>query len=134
VKYIHSPKLLEVTREWAGIHKTTILLNGGMEKSLKDLLPIFFSKDNPYPWASFNESEEALNGTLTNVSIILPKKIYMYNTWLGLPSTEVMNLGRTLEISTDGYGTVYTPGHEVYHYSKWELELITLIKSKELMR
>lgn len=63
---------------WASKHKTTIILNGGYASCLRELCALFESKDNPYPWAYFKESDEALNGCVTNVGIILPEKVFNY--------------------------------------------------------
>ncbi len=64
--------------EWATNHKTTIVLNGGYSSDLRLLMQFFDTPSNPYPWAHFNESEEALDGALTCVGIVLPEKIYGY--------------------------------------------------------
>jgi hypothetical protein len=61
---------------WAREHKTTIILNGGYSATLRELIEQLDNRQNPYPWASFHESEEALDGALTCVGIILPEKIY----------------------------------------------------------
>lgn len=62
--------------EWAYDHKTMILLNGGMSDNLHSLNSFFKHDDNPYPFASFKESKEALDGAATSVGIVLPEKIY----------------------------------------------------------
>jgi hypothetical protein len=67
---------LEILYDWANNHKTTIILNGGYANNLWRLFAILANISNPYPWASFNESDEALNGCITSVGIILPKKVY----------------------------------------------------------
>lgn len=60
--------------DWAINYKTTIVLNGGMQS---DLLVIEKLLDNcKFPWASFREETDALNGALTNVGVILPEYIY----------------------------------------------------------
>lgn len=64
---------------WAQEDKTTIVLNGGMSGDLQELVELFSSEENPYPWAYFNETDYALNGALTNVGIILPDYIYSYD-------------------------------------------------------
>ncbi len=61
---------------WAEHHKTMILLNGGYASSLQELIDIFNSPNNPFPWTYFNEEEASLNGALTSVGIVLPEKIY----------------------------------------------------------
>lgn len=62
--------------EWAAHHKTMVCLNGGMERDLKELAEIFGHSSNPYPWAKFVESDDALGGALTCVAIIVPSTIY----------------------------------------------------------
>lgn len=67
---------------WAGKHKTMILLNGGYSETLRNLIEFFDQRENPYPWDSFNESEDALDGALTCVGIVLPEKIYEASAFL----------------------------------------------------
>jgi hypothetical protein len=131
-KYLQNvePQKAIMAFEWAEEYKTTILLNGGMDKNLIDLVGFLDHKDNNYPWEFFRESEEALNCALTNVSIVLPEKIYMHKKWTTVdpykPSGVALIGYRGSRITLDD-GTV----HE---YNTWELDLIELINSKELMR
>lgn len=69
----HFSKIIEDYREF---DRTTVVLNGGMQGQLNDLIEILCSPDNQYPWADFCESEYALNGALTCVAVILPKSVY----------------------------------------------------------
>lgn len=62
--------------DWAKNSETIILLNGGAQSDLEEFEAYLSSVDHDYPWASFRESVEALNGALTNVSIILPERLY----------------------------------------------------------
>jgi len=62
--------------EWALNHKTMICLNGGMNCDLNDTMELMKDNNN-YPWSYFKESEEALNNILTNIAIVLPKKIFL---------------------------------------------------------
>jgi hypothetical protein len=112
--------------EWVENHKTTILLNGGMQAQLIEITNLLSEEENPYPWEFFTESEEALNGAVTNVSIILPEKIYMYGKWVkeylkANPYSQMVN------------PSVLSREDTSYIYTKWELELIQLINSKRLM-
>ena len=61
---------------WAQHHKTMIVLNGGYLSTMKEALEFIDSEANPYPFATFHESEEAMGGMLTNIAIVLPEKIY----------------------------------------------------------
>jgi hypothetical protein len=73
VKYKnHGNDLLD---KWAKYDKTMIVLNGGYSSHLKELCEIF-CKNKIFPWKYFQESEEALDGALTCVGIILPEYIY----------------------------------------------------------
>lgn len=69
----------DILLKWALNDKTTIVLNGGMQGQLEELMALFEQDENPYPWAFFKESNFALNGALTNVGIILPERIYAYD-------------------------------------------------------
>lgn len=62
--------------DWAKNHKTMILLNGGYSAALRELIALFDSPENDYPWTYFCEEEASLNGALTSVGIVLPEKIY----------------------------------------------------------
>jgi hypothetical protein len=68
--------------DWANNHKTMILLNAGYSEELRRLIEFFDTKQNPYPWASFNEGQDALDGALTCVGIVLPEKIYKLSSYL----------------------------------------------------
>lgn len=65
-------------KEWAYKHKTIVILNGGMEKDLWDLYEFLDTNDNPFMWDYFQESKEAANEALTNISIILPERIFNF--------------------------------------------------------
>lgn len=57
-------------------HKTVICLNGGYSKTLHEIYALLEDDENPYPFAKFHESEEALDGALTCVGIVVPDAIY----------------------------------------------------------
>lgn len=110
---------------WANEHKTTIVLNGGMSSHLKEVIELFENSDNPYPWAYFCESEEALNGAITNVGIIVPEKIWMRDKWL----EDENNLESGLSI---GVWNKETSDYGVHDYTIFERALSELITSKRL--
>ena len=62
--------------DWAENHKTSILLNGGDSGALQEIVDLMNTNRNPYPWAPFRESTEALNSVRTCVGIILPELVY----------------------------------------------------------
>lgn len=61
--------------DWAVLHKTIIVCNGGNNDDLYNLYA-FFNQNSTYPWASFSEDMASLNGTLTAIGIILPEFIW----------------------------------------------------------
>lgn len=62
--------------DWAKNHKTLIVLNAGYQSTMKSLHDFCNDTKNPYPTATFNESEEAMGCMMTSISIVLPEKIY----------------------------------------------------------
>jgi len=71
-----NPDRYEILVDWAVNHKTSILLNAGYSSTLHDIYKELSDFNNPYPFAKFHESEEALDGALTCVGIVLPDAIY----------------------------------------------------------
>ena len=71
-----SKEICTVLWDWAQDHKTMILLNGGNSTELYGIRYHFEQEENPYPFAMFEESVDALSGAVTCVGIILPEKIY----------------------------------------------------------
>lgn len=61
---------------WAANHKTIICLNAGMDTHMQELYRLLSSKENPYPWAPFFESTEAMGGMMTNIAVILHEDLY----------------------------------------------------------
>ena len=129
-------------KEWAENHKTMILLNAGYSSEIESLVE-YFNRQNPYPWASFNEDPRALGlgyddigqkGALTCAGIILPERIYetarIIRSWRprhNQPWTD----GPMHEIETKGHLTI-RPANEygyeteekiVWEYTKWEYDL-----------
>ena len=76
-------KALKTYREWAENHKVIVCLNGGMSMHLEALVDLMKHEQNDMPWVEWRESEEALNGAITNVAIVLPDRIYSNNLVIG---------------------------------------------------
>ena len=62
--------------DWADNHKTIICLNGGDNKGINDWCAFLHHTDNPFPFAPFFESEDALGGLMTSVAVVLPARIF----------------------------------------------------------
>ncbi len=65
-----------ILNHWASEHKTMVLLNAGYSDEIRSLIQFFETVDNPLPWAYFNEGQDALDGALTCVGIIIPEEFY----------------------------------------------------------
>lgn len=102
----------QLLKEWAHKHKTIIILNGGYSKNLYELERLFNSVDSyGYPWVSFNEEFDALEGARTAVSIVLTPKIYE-------TSAKMMTIKNLLEKLTDEEIQAvlnYKPYHQISH-------------------
>lgn len=70
------PNQLHILNHWASEHKTMVLLNAGYGQEIHNLIDVFNNPANPLPWAAFNEGEDALDGALTCIGIILPEEFY----------------------------------------------------------
>ncbi len=80
--YCEDPEKYAMLMDYLDNHKTSILLNGGYSENLHRLVDSLAVEENPYPWAFFHESEEALDSALTCVGIILPEAIYETATFV----------------------------------------------------
>lgn len=84
--------------DWANNHKTMILLNAGYSEEIRRLVEFFDTTDNPYPWASFNEGQDALDGALTCVGIVVPERIYRFAELLRVPDIKKAYNSDTFQI------------------------------------
>ena len=116
---------------WAKNHKTMVLLSAGYSEEIRSLVDFFEKKGtNDYPWAFFNEGEDALDGALTCVGIILPEKIYELSKLIRDPEEfkiiehSVVNSGDWL-VNSDGL---------VWEYTKWEWDLVKRLNDYGLAR
>jgi hypothetical protein len=131
--------------QWATVDKVMIVLNGGYHSVLEGVESLFQNETNPYPWASFRESKEALNEALTNIGIVLPESIYrparLFSRAVLNPSENdetVMGKGEelnVLQLRSGGVRLVYTNKDiEIKgNYTKFEMELMRTVASFNLM-
>lgn len=113
-----------ILKNWAANHKTMILLNAGYSSELRSLIDLMNTPDNPYPWAKFNESEEAADGCLTSVGIILPYKVYDYAKLVRERDADRSSWPRT-NILADNASQILTP---------WEIEMAQRLNQYSLNR
>lgn len=110
---------------WARDHKTMVLLNAGYSSELWLLRDSFSQQDNPYPWAFFHESEEALDKAFTSIGIVVPERIY-----------ETAKYCRESTVPPDVFqnGTVGDAHGMPTDLSDWECELINRLNTYSLAR
>lgn len=113
----------ELWHDWARYHKTMICLSGGMDINLQEIKQLMAQPENPYPWADFNEAQEAMAGMLTNVAIVLPEDIY-----------EMAKNVRSKKLYFNGTGVWDTEYGYIKEVGEWKIKLIELLNSCGLAR
>jgi len=101
--------------EWISKHKTICLLDAKNYRGLLNLVDMFDTVENPYPWGTFNEDYDSLGGLMTCVSIVLPERIY----------------GRTKELPDCSANGVRVLLREE-GYTEWEIELMLKLPTYRL--
>lgn len=119
--FIDSTKMLY---NWGENHQTMICLNGGYLENMKAIAAHLTHSDNPFPWSTFHESQEAMGGMLTNIAIVLPDYIYDTASWLRNPRNELQKF--------DGDPNFYYPSdaHTDYlhqEFTWWEVEFMNML-------
>uniref|UniRef100_A0AAU8GGK4 Hydrolase n=1 Tax=Salmonella phage vB_SEnST11_KE23 TaxID=3161174 RepID=A0AAU8GGK4_9CAUD len=115
--------------DWADSDKTMIVLNGGYQSSLQELCEKLKPLSGTYPWASFCEEPDALNGAMTAVAVVLPE--YMYNPQYVEISDLVYRPG--VPVMPQVANTYRDEmGNTIHSYTQPEKDLITMIKSFRL--
>ena len=105
--------------DWAENHKTVCLLNGINYRGLLNMVEMFDTPENPYPWGTFNEDFDSLGGLMTCVSICLPERIYARARMLyPLPATLIDDV--VAELSREGY-------------TQWEIALMLKLPTFRLV-
>lgn len=69
--------------EWLRNHKTVNVRNGGDSNKLKEIMQLFNSPENKYPWGYFKE-DSSLECALTCVSVVLPDSVFAWEATFGL--------------------------------------------------
>ena len=104
---------------WIREDKTIIALNGGNSEGLFEWYQ-FLNRPgyNTLPWVLFNEDENSLEGAMTSIAIIIPDRIYDFDT---ATHPQCTNWG--------GMFNNVPP-----EFTAWEWELFEKIKSAPLAR
>lgn len=112
--------------DWAENHKTIICLNGGDNKGIKDWCAFMHHSDNPFPFAPFFESEDALGGLMTSVAIVLPA--FIFDTAPLLRKLSALPEGVTYthdKLLNEHRFAWYNNGETIIRtYNDWQMELM----------
>lgn len=129
----HATQQTVTLADWKKNHKTVVLLNAGYSSTIRDIQAFMMDNDNHYPWAVFHEGDDALDGALTGLGIILPEKIYeaarlvrqRCTGWdrVRLVRDIIWEDGELKVVPGNPYG-IETEDHLLWTYNKWEAKLI----------
>ena len=131
VKYAPDPAICSITDEKYSMlydylknHKTVICLNAGYSSTLHEIYAELDNTDNPYPFAKFHESEEALDGALTCVGVVVPDAIY--DTAQEVRKTPRTRAGKDLiaDFNESGIWRSLDNVPINYTFTKWQVWLI----------
>lgn len=116
--------------DYLAVYKTVILLNAGTSGELHEINKHFLSSQNPYPFANFCESEEALGGAMTCVGIVLPEKIFMASEKVrkGVITAEMIEFSGAVQYMDDNGNAINNP------VSKWDYDTIMMLNKYPLSR
>lgn len=130
---------------WAKLHKTIIVLNGGMQSDLQSFKELLENSDNPYAWSAFHESEESLNGALTNLGLVLPESMYAFTPMImkfqaqlaediqPLEMVFPVGSGQLIKVRQDRKGLSVKTESKTYWYSPFDLALLSRLSACKLM-
>jgi len=128
LKYTHNTPARETLLDWAEDHKTMICKNGGAQEQLRELIELFDTDNNQYPWSYFEEEEGALNGALTCVAIVVPDTIYDLGTSLARDYQKGL-AHYSVDRNEDIF--MYAKAGKSYVYNSFEDDLInTIMRSR----
>lgn len=105
---------------WAEQYKTIIVCNGGNRESLDEMIELFMSYNNPFPWTNFYEDDQSLSSALTSVGIVLPAEIY--DAYYDADNDAYFYDG----VNESGRNSAF------YNEGSFEYDLLKLVKSKRL--
>jgi len=111
------PEHISQLYDWATNHKTLICLNGGYGANLHSLVERFDEKRCTFPNAKFHESQDALDGAITCVGIVLPERIY--ETAAAIRSDRTRNSEIPIYIQIERNWE-----YNGYYFTEWELDFM----------
>ena len=70
------PDEKKIFNQWVEQDRTIIILDGGNCASLEAFEHFLTTSECDWPWASFREDDQSLNGAITAVGVIVPESVY----------------------------------------------------------
>lgn len=130
--------------DWATNYKTIIVLNAGMQSDLKEWVALMQSNSmHDFAWAPFYESDEAINGALTNMALVLPERIYGYAREVSKARAMESNHIRVVRrihdgaecryYNTDAGGKLVAPDGDELAFTDFELQVMLRLSKCNLM-
>lgn len=119
-------KDIELVEDWADNHKTFVILNGGANIDMQNVLDLTAASD--FPWEVFLEDHNALGGggIMTCVAVVLPDWIFNLRPEKNIHDETYYSWTRQLN---DGGVIIYSVGPKDAEY-----EFVKMLKSKGLAR
>lgn len=126
---------MDMLYDWAKNWKTFICLNGGDSAGVGEMFNFLSDQRHPFPFAPFYESEQALEGVMTTVAVVLPARIFETAQFLRmreLPSGVSYSFDRLLD--EHRYVINDDDGLRGYTFTPWEHELMVRLNRYSLAR
>lgn len=125
----------ETLYDWATNWKTFICLNGGDAAGVEEMFDFLNDQRHAFPFAPFLESEQALDGVMTTVTVILPARIFDTAALMRrreLPPGVSYTFDRLLDEHRFAFDD--DDGMRVETFTLWEYELMTRLNQYSLAR
>lgn len=129
----HDHRKRTMVSDWASLHKTLVCLNGGDVATLREFIEFLQRPENPYPFATFTESEDFLASITTSVAMVLPQALY-----------ECASILRTARADGPYHYDAKAGLHRFYYevggevvldeFTEWEFELMKRMNASSLAR
>lgn len=132
--YKEATQQKKVYNEWAKFHSTIILCNGGNSASLSNLYAFLMDLEAEgmnLPYNKFNEDSQSLDGALTAVGIVLPKKLYEFDpNFISADNASIFES----YIANKSNKEEFMAQGKILGYEPWESELMFRVKGYSLAK
>lgn len=124
--------MVDNLNDWADFGLTKIYLQAGFQRNLEVIHDVlsYICPRLRLPYAKFHEEDDALNGALTSVCVVVPEEVY--NMDMAEYLNPVYGMLRDIKTPTDVYNTVrrLNPESSLYKQAMAALLNITIKSAK----